>query len=63
MECQELHRDESAEKYLNRQLDPATRDEFEVHLLECAECLRRVEAIQMLRQELVQPTPSPQRRS
>jgi anti-sigma factor RsiW len=52
MECQDLHRDEVAEKYLNGQLDAATRDEFEVHLLECVRCLQHVEAIQILRQEL-----------
>ncbi len=52
MECQELHRDELAEKYLNGRLDSATRDEFEVHILECARCLRSLEAIQILRQEL-----------
>lgn len=52
MECQELHRDDVAEKYLNGQLDPAARDEFEVHILECRQCLRRVEAVQALRQEL-----------
>jgi anti-sigma factor RsiW len=63
MECRELHRDESAEKYLNGQLDPATRDGFEVHILECAECLRRVEALQMLRHELAQRSPFPLRQS
>jgi anti-sigma factor RsiW len=63
MECRELYREESAEKYLNGQLDPAARDEFEVHILECAECLRRVEALEMLRQELAQRTPSPLRQS
>jgi anti-sigma factor RsiW len=44
MQCQELHRDELAEKYLNGQLDPAAQDEFEIHLLECVQCLRQVEA-------------------
>jgi tetratricopeptide (TPR) repeat protein len=52
MQCQELHRDELAEKYLNGQLDPAAQDEFEIHLLECVQCLRQVEAVQNLRQEL-----------
>ena len=54
MECRQLHRDELAEKYLSGRLDPAARDEFEVHILECAHCLRRVEALQALRQELVE---------
>ena len=52
MECQELHRDELAEQYLNGQLDPATQDDFEVHILECARCLNRIEAMQALREEL-----------
>lgn len=63
MECHELHRDEFAEQYFNDQLDPAIRDEFEVHILECAQCLRSVEAIQMLRQELARRTPSPLRQA
>jgi TolA-binding protein len=54
MECQELHRDEVAEKYLNERLDPSARDEFEVHILACAQCLQRVEAVQTLRQELAE---------
>jgi anti-sigma factor RsiW len=47
-----LCRDEFAGKYLNGQLDSATRDEFEVHILQCAPCLQHVEALQALRQEL-----------
>ena len=53
MECQELHRDELAEQYLNGQLDPATQDDFEVHILECARCLNRVEAMQALREDFL----------
>ena len=49
-----MHGHELAEKYLNGQLDPAARDEFEVHILECAQCLRRIEAVQTLRQELAE---------
>jgi anti-sigma factor RsiW len=56
MECQELHQGELAEKYLNGQLDPATQDDFEVHILECARCLNRVEAMQTLREELSRRT-------
>jgi hypothetical protein len=57
MECRQLHRDELAEKYLHGQLDPAARDEFEVHVLECEPCQRQVEAILTLRQELAQRAP------
>ena len=52
MECQELHRSELAEKYFNGQLDPATRDDFEVHILECPQCLQDVEAVLALREQL-----------
>ena len=52
-----MHRDELAEKYLNGQLDPAVRDEFEVHVLECGPCQRQVEAVVTLRQELSERAP------
>src|SRR5579863_4196759 len=54
MECRQLHRDELAEKYLNGQLDPAVQNDFEVHILECSQCLKQVEAVQTLRQELAE---------
>ena len=54
MQCQELHRDELAEQYLNGKLDPAAQDEFEVHILECVQCLRQVEAVQTLRHGLAE---------
>ncbi|PYX11956.1 MAG: hypothetical protein DMG85_03890 [Acidobacteria bacterium] len=57
MECQELHRSELAEKYLNGQLDPATRDDFEVHILECPQCLQDVEAVLALREQLADRAP------
>ncbi len=57
MECQALHRDELAEKYLNGQMDRSARDEFEIHLLECSDCQRHVEALQALRHELTEAAP------
>lgn len=57
MECQALHRDELAEKYLHGQMDTSARDEFEVHLLDCADCQRHVEALQTLRHELTDAAP------
>jgi len=57
MECQELHRSELAEKYFNGQLDPATRDDFEVHILECPQCLQDVEAVLALREQLADRAP------
>lgn len=57
MACQALHRDELVEKYLNGQLHPSARDAFEVHILECADCQRHVEALQTLRHELTEAAP------
>lgn len=57
MKCQELHRDELAEKYLNGQMDFSARETFEVHLLDCADCQRHVEALQALRHELTEAAP------
>lgn len=58
MGCRNLLREEFAEKYLNHQLDPDTRDEFEVHILECANCREHVEALLALRQELSEIAPA-----
>src|SRR5215471_17484608 len=52
MEYQELHQGELAEKYLNGQLDPATQDEFELHILECPACQKTVELLQTVRDDL-----------
>jgi len=42
MECQELQHSELAEKYVSGQLDPATQDQFEMHILDCPACQQRV---------------------
>jgi len=57
MECHYLRRGEFAEKYLNGRLAPVARDEFEVHLLQCADCLRVVDALQILGHELAEAAP------
>ncbi len=54
MACQALHRDELVEKYLNGQMLASARDEFEVHLLECADCQQSVDALHALRHELTE---------
>ena len=52
MDCHELERSELAEKYLSGQLDPALQDEFETHILECPRCLRTLEVLQNVRDDL-----------
>ncbi len=52
MDCQELDRKELAEKYVSGQLDPALQDEFETHILECPRCLRTLEVLQNVRDDL-----------
>ena len=52
MECQELQQSELAEKYVSQQLDPATQDQFEMHILDCRACQQRVELLQTAREDL-----------
>jgi uncharacterized membrane protein YukC len=52
MECQEFDQRGIAEKYLNGQLDPATLDEFELHILECPSCQQTLELLQTIRDDL-----------
>jgi cytoskeletal protein RodZ len=52
MECQELQQSELAEKYVSGQLDPATQDQFEMHILDCPACQQRVELLQTVREDL-----------
>jgi negative regulator of sigma E activity len=47
MDCQRIAGEELVERYLNGRLEPAEQDDFEVHLLECRQCLERTEALQM----------------
>jgi hypothetical protein len=54
MDCSELDRGELAERYLTGQLDSSAQDEFEVHILECAKCLRAVEILQSVSDDLAQ---------
>lgn len=51
MNCQNVD-DGIAEKYLKGELEPPSQDEFEVHILECPQCLQSVEALQQLRTAL-----------
>ncbi len=52
MDCHEVEQNELAEQYLSGQLDPARRDEFETHILECPRCLQALEVLQNVRDDL-----------
>jgi len=52
MTCRVIDQAEVIPKYLNDQLAPAARDDFEVHILECPECQDMVELFQRVREQL-----------
>src|SRR6266849_2080443 len=52
MNCQQVARDELVEKYLNGQLEPALERDFQVHILECPECLALLETCEDIRDDL-----------
>lgn len=52
MVCRDVDKGDLAEKYLNGQLDPATQDDFELHILECRDCQHFLEALQAARDDL-----------
>jgi hypothetical protein len=58
MDCAKIDRNELAEKYLHRQLDEASQDEFEIHILECGQCLQAVELLQDIRFDLNERAPA-----
>ena len=54
MDCRIVNREELSEKYLQGKLDSERQDEFEAHLIECAKCLRELELLQTVRQDLAE---------
>lgn len=50
MKCQAIAGEQIAERYVSGQLDEGSRDEFELHILECPTCLSSVETLQELRE-------------
>jgi len=52
MICDRVKHDGVAEAYLLGTVDEETRDAFEIHLLDCAECLDELETLQALQLEL-----------
>jgi hypothetical protein len=54
MDCEAVNRGELVEKYLQGKLDSARQDEFETHVLECAQCAQEVEVLQAVRRDLTE---------
>src|SRR5713226_9650614 len=52
MDCEQIARDELVEKYLQGRLEPALERDFQVHLLECPECLALLETCEDIRDDL-----------
>jgi len=52
MNCEQVARDELVEKYLNGQLEPAVEHDFQVHILECRECVALLETYEDIRDDL-----------
>lgn len=52
MTCDRVKHDGVAEAYLLGAVDEATRDAFEIHLLDCSACLEELETLQALQLEL-----------
>lgn len=58
MTCEGIDRDELVGRYLRSELDLATQDEFETHILECSTCLQRVEMMLSISQGLQERAPT-----
>lgn len=54
MDCKQVADDQLVEKYLTGQLEPSAQDAFELHLLECPQCVAYAEALQCTRDALVE---------
>lgn len=52
MNCRSILEGGIAERYLRGELDPTQQDEFEVHILECGNCLESVEVQQQMHEAL-----------
>ncbi len=54
MNCQAISREDLIEKYLNHRLDPATEEEFELHIFACSRCAQLLELFQTMHADLTQ---------
>jgi tetratricopeptide (TPR) repeat protein len=67
MNCEQVLRDEVAEKYLLGQLSDAEREAFERHYFECSRCIEELQTYQALQETLrdtakvIQPEPTSKR--
>jgi predicted anti-sigma-YlaC factor YlaD len=52
MNCRQIAEDEVVEKYLTGRLESSLQDDFEIHVLECHECLVLLETCEAARTEL-----------
>jgi tetratricopeptide (TPR) repeat protein len=52
MDCEQIEREDMAEKYLAGRLDKAEREEFEAHCAGCPVCLEKLEIVRTLQSEL-----------
>src|SRR5260370_38057765 len=52
MDCEQIAGDELVEKYLQGRLEPALESDFQVHVLECPECLALLETCEDIRDDL-----------
>lgn len=62
MTCDDIERDEIAERYLLGRLSDEERDEFEAHYFDCTRCLERLQAMEAAQEALASETASNQDR-
>ena len=58
MRCEDIERDEIAERYLLGGLSDAEQEEFEAHYFDCTRCLERLQAMEAAQAELARETAS-----
>jgi TolA-binding protein len=58
MTCDDIERDEIAERYLLGRLSDADREEFEAHYFDCTRCLERLQVMEAAQAELARETAS-----
>jgi hypothetical protein len=55
MDCRQVAKQGIAELYVIGQLESSLQSEFEIHVLECKDCLQTLEVLQELRAVLMSP--------
>jgi len=58
MTCDEIERDEIAERYLLGRLGDEEQERFEAHYFDCRRCLERLQVMEAAQTELARPTAS-----